>query len=128
MHYDASILLVDDYEFIRTILERMLQQLGYQNLCMAADGVDALHLLRTRPIDLVITDYHMPEMDGISLFQSMKQEPVLAKIPVLLVSGVPTEKFATQALAMGIQSTLTKPFRAEQLDQEIQSLLTQSLC
>ena len=127
MHYDASILLVDDYEFIRTILERMLQQLGYQNLCMAADGVDALHLLRTRPVDLVITDYHMPEMDGIGLFQAMQQDPVLAKIPVLLISGVPTEKFATQALAMVIQSTLNKPFRAEQLDQEIQSLLTQSL-
>ena len=127
MHYDASILLVDDYEFIRTILERMLQQLGYQNLRMAADGVDALHLLRTRPIDLAITDYHMPEMDGIGLFQSMQQDPVLAKIPVLLISGVPTEKFVTQALAIGIQSTLNKPFRAEQLDQEIQSLLTRSL-
>ena len=128
MHYDASILLVDDYKFIRTILERMLHQLGYQNLRTAVDGVEALKLLRSQPVDLVITDYHMPEMDGISLFQSMKQEPVLAKIPVLLVSGVPTEKFATQALAMGIQSTLTKPFRAEQLDQEIQSLLTPSLC
>ena len=127
MHYDASILLVDDYEFIRTILERMLQQLGYQNLRMAADGVDALHLLRTRPVDLVITDYHMPEMDGIDLFQSMQQDPVLAKIPVLLISGVPTEKFVTQALAIGIQSTLNKPFRAEQLDQEIQSLLSRSL-
>ena len=121
MHYDASVLPVDDYEFIRTILERMLQQLGYQNLRMAADGVDALHLLRTRPVDLVITDYHMPEMDGIGLFQSMQQDPVL------LISGVPTEKFATQALATGIQSTLNKPFRAEQLDQEIQSLLTRSL-
>ena len=127
MHYDASILLVDDYEFIRTILERMLQQLGYQNLRMAADGVDALHLLRTRPVDLVTTDYRMPEMDGIGLFQSMQQDPVLAKIPVLLISGVPTEKFVTQALAIGIQSTLNKPFRAEQLDQEIQSLLTRSL-
>ena len=127
MHYDASILLVDDYEFIRTILERMIQQLGYQNLCMAVDGVEALNLLRTRPIDLVITDYHMPEMDGIGLFQSMQQDPALARIPVLLISGVPTEKFATQALAMGIQSTLNKPFRAEQLDQEIQSLLTRSL-
>lgn len=105
----------------------MLQQLGYQNLCMAADGVEALNLLRSQPVDLVITDYHMPEMDGIGLFQSMQQDPVLAKIPVLLISGVPTEKFATQALAMGIQSTLTKPFRAEQLDQEIQSLLTRSL-
>ena len=125
MHYDASILLVDDYKFIRTILERMLQQLGYQNLRMAVDGVEALKLLRSQPVDLVITDYHMPEMDGIGLFQSMQQDPVLAKIPVLLISGVPTEKFAT--LAMGIQSTLTKPFRAEQLDQEIQSLLTQSL-
>jgi two-component system chemotaxis response regulator CheY len=125
MHYDASILLVDDYKFIRTILERMLQQLGYQNLRMAVDGVEALKLLRSQPVDLVITDYHMPEMDGISLFQSMQQDPVLAKIPVLLISGVPTEKFAT--LAMGIQSTLTKPFRAEQLDQEIQSLLTRSL-
>ena len=127
MHYDASILLVDDYEFIRTMLERMLQQLGYQNLRMAADGVDALHLLRTRPVDLVITDYHMPEMDGIGLFQAMQQDPVLAKIPILLISGVPTEKFVTQALAIGIQSTLNKPFRAEQLDQEIQSLLTRSL-
>ena len=127
MHYDAPILLVDDYEFIRTILERMLQQLGYQNLCMAADGVDALHLLRTRPVDLVITDYHMPEMDGIGLFQAMQQDPVLAKIPILLISGVPPEKFVTQALAIGIQSTLNKPFRAEQLDQEIQSLLTRSL-
>ena len=125
MHYDASILLVDDYKFIRTILERMLQQLGYQDLRMAASGVDAL--LRTRPVDLVITDYHMPEMDGIGLFQSMQQDPVLAKIPVLLISGVPTEKFATQALALGIQSTLNTPFRAEQLDQEIQSLLTRSL-
>ena len=118
---------MDDYKFIRTILERMLQQLGYQNLCMAVDGVEALKLLRSQPVDLVITDYHMPEMDGISLFQSMQQDPALAKIPVLLISGVPTEKFAKQALAMGIQSTLTKPFRAEQLDQEIQSLLTQSL-
>ena len=127
MHYDASILLVNDYKFIRTILERMLQQLGYQNLRMAADGVDALHLLRTRPVDLVITDYHMPEMDGIGLFQSMQQDPVLAKIPVLLISGVPTAKFVTQALAMEIQSTLNQSFRAEQLDQEIQSLLTQSL-
>ena len=127
MHYDASILLVDDYEFIRTILERMLQQLGYQNLRMAADGVDALHLLRTRPVDLVITDYHMPEMDGIDLFRSMQQGTVLAKIPVLLISGVPTEKSVTQALAIGIQGTLNKPFRAEQLDQEIQSLLTRSL-
>ena len=127
MHYDASLLLVDDYEFIRTILERMLQQLGYQNLRMAADGVDALHLLRTRPVDLVITDYHMLEMDSIGLFQAMQQDPVLAKIPVLLISGVPTEKFVTQALAIGIQSTLNKPFRAEQLDQEIQSLLTRSL-
>ena len=127
MHYDASILLVDDYEFIRTILESMLQHLSYQNLCMTTDGADVLHLLRTQPIDLVITDYHMPEIDGIGFFQSMQQDPVLAKIPVLLISGVPTEKFATQALAIGIQSTLTKPFRAEQLDQEIQSLLTQSL-
>ena len=127
MHYDASILLVDDYKFIRTILERILQRLGYQNLCMAVDGLEALNLLRSQPIDLVITDYHMPEMDGTDLFQSMQQDPVLAKIPVLLISGVPTEKFATQALAMGIQSTLNKPFRAEQLDQEIQSLPTQSL-
>ena len=127
MHYDASIPLVDDYEFIRTILERMLQQLGYQNIHITVGGVEALNLLRSQPVDLVITDYHMPEMDSIGLFQAMQQNPVLAKIPVLLISGVPTEKFVTQALAIGIQSTLNKPFRAEKLDQEIQSLLTRSL-
>ena len=66
-------------------------------------------------------------MEGISPFQSTQQNLVLAEIPVLLISGIPTEKFVTQALAVGVQSTLTKPFRAEQLDQKIQSLLTQSL-
>ena len=69
----------------------------------------------------------MPEMEGISLFQSMQQDLVLAEIPVLLISGIPTEKFEPEALAVGVQSTLTKPFRAEQLDQKIQYLLTQSL-
>ena len=69
----------------------------------------------------------MTEMDGISLFQSMQQDPVLAEIPVLLISGVTTEKFVTQALMIGVQSTLIKPFHAEQLDQKIQSLLNQSL-
>ena len=69
----------------------------------------------------------MTEMDGISLFQSMQQEPVLAEIPVLLISGVTTEKFVTQALMIGVQSTLIKPFHAEKLDQKIQSLLNQSL-
>ena len=69
----------------------------------------------------------MTEMDGISLFQSMQQEPVLTEIPVLLISGVTTEKFVTQALMIGVQSTLIKPFHAEQLDQKIQSLLNQSL-
>ena len=69
----------------------------------------------------------MPEMGCISLFQSMQQYLVLAEIPVLRISGIPTEKFVTQALAVGVQSILTKPFRAEQLDQKIQYLLTQSL-
>ena len=68
----------------------------------------------------------MPEIEGISLFQSMQQDLVLAEIPVLLISGILTEKFVTEALAAGVQSTLTKPFRTEQLDQKIQYLLTQS--
>ena len=57
----------------------------------------------------------------------MQQEPVLAEIPVLLISGVTTEKFVTQALMIGVKSTLIKPFLAEKLDQKIQSLLNQSL-
>ena len=69
----------------------------------------------------------MLEMEGISLFQSMRQYLVLAEIPVLLTSGIPTEKFVTQVLAVGVQSILTKSFSAEQLDQKIQYLLTQSL-
>ena len=93
---------------------------------MAVDGLETLNLLWSQPVDLVITDCHMAKMDGINLFQSMQQDPVLTEIPVLLISSVPTEKFVTQALAVGVQSTLTKPFRAEQLDQKIQYLLTQS--
>ena len=113
MHYDASILLVYDYEFIRTTLERMLQQLGYQNLCMAADGVDALHLLRTQPIDLVITDYHMPEMDGIEATRKIRSEEMrtgVQRSPILALTADAEEKTFDRILSSGMDNRILKPF------------------
>lgn len=121
--YDASLILVDDFRFMRKILGQMLEQLGYENIRNAEDGVMALNLLREEPADLVISDYDMPNMNGIQLCEAMRNDPKLAHIPLLLISGDELEQHRSTAEKAGIREWLQKPFRATELDQTIQSLL-----
>ncbi len=105
-------LIVDDEAPLRAVLRRILEQQGFH--CRdAASGVDAVARLEEEPASLVLSDYHMPHMDGVELLQTIRERwPDTAVVMVTAVSDV---ELAVQCLASGAMDYVTKPFRVEEI-------------
>lgn len=80
------ILVVDDHEAFRELLKRALTHAGY-DCVVAADGPEALGVLREQPIDAVLLDYDMPHMTGVELLKQIRSDAATAKLPVVGMSG-----------------------------------------
>ncbi len=116
-----SILVVDDEEYMLSLLREILQTLGYRPLT-AANGSQALELLSTAPVDLVITDIHMPGISGLELLQRVKlKQP---QTPVVLITGFGVERAARAARDHHADGFLGKPFHIEELRLCIDRLLS----
>ncbi len=115
-----SILVVDDEERIRLLLVDTLSALGYH--CLGAKSAEeALSLLTTQKIDLVITDVRMPNVNGLSLLKNIKnQNPLL---PVLIITGYNFALTKDQAMESGADGFLAKPFRIGKIEELIQKSL-----
>ncbi|MEX3765233.1 response regulator transcription factor [Paraburkholderia phenoliruptrix] len=110
------ILLVDDEQLPRHALQVLLESESYRVVC-AANGADALALLSVTGVDLVVTDWAMPVMEGLQLCQRMRSDALLRAIPILLVSS------KTAPRPDGTWDVfLRKPFAPQQLLQTIRSL------
>jgi len=106
------ILVVDDSITTRTLERSILEAHGFQ-VRLAVDGLDALEVLRSGPVDLVISDIEMPRMNGLELLETLRAEPRLAKIPVILVTSRDNPSEVERGLALGADAYLTK----QQFDQ-----------
>jgi len=107
------ILIIDDVEEIRISLSKIVEQLGIVPLT-ASNGLEALDLLQSEKIDLIITDLMMPEMDGLQfIVQSRKLNP---RIPIAVISGYADIKNATFALTRGAFNFITKPFTIKEVE------------
>src|SRR4029450_13071868 len=84
---NMKILTVDDFSTMRRIIRNMLRQLGYTNIVEAEDGVEALSLLRREKVDFVISDWNMPNMNGLDLLKAIRADANLKPIPFLLVTA-----------------------------------------
>lgn len=80
------VLVVDDMPLMRHVLINMLRQLDYKDIVEATDGLQALTILQNQLIDLVITDLHMPKMDGLNLLDAIRNDTEHAQLPVLMVT------------------------------------------
>jgi len=116
----GTILIVDDDEHIRKLFEQMLTAEGYR-VVAAADGKEALQIVRGRSIDLVITDLVMPESEGIETIQAIRSERPTLKI--IAVSGAFGGKFLGIAAKMGVSATLLKPIGRDTLVSTIRTVL-----
>ena len=111
---DASILIVDDSQYDRQLLEAYLSPHGYA-LTFACDGVEAMSRLRTPRFhcDAVLLDRSMPRMDGMEVLTSMKGDPHLKAIPVIMQSAASTRVEIVEGIRAGAYYYLTKPYDAE---------------
>jgi two-component system cell cycle response regulator len=116
-----SILLVDDEEDMLYLLERILKQT--YTVHQAGNGVQALQVLRTEAVQLVISDVMMPEMDGYALCSAIKSDVEHAHIPVILLTAKNTIQSKVEGLQLGADAYIEKPFSKEFLMAQISSLL-----
>jgi CheY-like chemotaxis protein len=115
------ILIVDDDQSLRKLMHETLEAIGYMAVS-ASDGVDAIKLVKTEQIDLVIADISMPEMDGLQLLQQVKEYN--PKIPVLLITGVNMNNIKDRVYQYGADAFLDKPFRISKIEEMLERLLT----
>jgi two-component system chemotaxis response regulator CheY len=118
----ATILVVDDYSTSQRLLGFILRQNDH-TVVTAIHGLGALEQLAARPIDLVITDLSMPEMDGMTLLQELRANPQFQHLPVIILTGSAYAQDNTRAKAAGATSFLTKPVESEELIAMVTRLL-----
>lgn len=120
----ARVLVVDDVEDNRDVLTRRLLRQGLY-VSTAVDGRDALNALANKPFDLVLLDIMMPELDGYQVLESMKADPRLKDIPVIVISALDEVDSIVRCIKLGAEDYLTKPFNATILRARVESCLAQ---
>lgn len=110
----GRVLIVDDEEGIRVLCRVNLELGGYEVL-EASDGVEALEVARSQRPDLIFLDVMMPRMDGWEVLGHLKEDPVTASIPVVLLTARTSEEDQMKAWGEGVLEYLSKPFNPQLL-------------
>lgn len=118
-----KVLVVDDFPTMRRIVKNLLKQLGFENIDEAEDGLQALKKLQTGEYGLVISDWNMPNMEGIELLRNVRQssEP-LKNIPFLMVTAEAEKEKVIEAIKAGVDNYIVKPFTAELLTEKLSKI------
>ncbi|MEO0279213.1 MAG: chemotaxis response regulator CheY [candidate division WOR-3 bacterium] len=119
-----KILVVDDSPTMRRIIVNVLNRLGYKNVIEAENGLDALSKLKANPdVGLVLTDWNMPEMDGLSFVEAVRSSPAFSKLPIIMVTTIGAKDEIIKALKAGVNNYIVKPFTPEILKEKIEKTL-----
>ena len=112
-----KILLVDDSRTIRNIQKNTLKTLGHTDITEAADGLEALACLAKERPDLMLVDWNMPNMDGITLIRKVRETD--KKLPIIMVTTEAEKSRVIEAVKAGVNNYCVKPFTAETLSEKI---------
>lgn len=115
-------LVVEDDVFNRRLYARVLQTAGF-TVDSAGNGLDALRILRASPYDIIVCDVMMPGMDGFELLRTMRAEPALSSVPVMLLTALAEDAHRTRAYELGADVYLTKPIQFDKLVQEVEAAI-----
>lgn len=118
-----KVLLVDDSALSRKVQVKVLREVGVDSVLEAKNGLEALERLKevAFAVDLLLTDWNMPGMDGVALIQAVRKDPRGRGLPVIVVSSEFDPARVGQALAAGANSYVTKPFHKDVLARKISS-------
>ena len=120
---DLKILAVDDSPTMRRIIINTLKRAGYNDVVEARDGKDAIAKMKVEKVNFVITDWNMPEMDGLTLVTTIRSMEEYKSIPILMVTTRSVKEDIVEALKAGVNNYIAKPFTPDTLKQKIEQVL-----
>ncbi|HLG55849.1 MAG TPA: response regulator [Vicinamibacterales bacterium] len=116
-------LIVDDSSTMRRIIINTLNKLGHQDVYEAGNGKEGLERLTAGPIDMIITDWNMPEMSGIEFIRAVRATAAVKDVPVLMVTTNAAKDDIVEALKAGVNSYVVKPFTPDTMKEKIEAVL-----
>jgi two-component system chemotaxis response regulator CheY len=119
IHHFNSILVVDDSGAVRSVVRKLLTQLGFRNLDEASDGEVALAKISERHFGLVISDWNMEPMSGQVLLERVRANKQYANLPFIMMTAESSIDKIIQARHAGVTCFINKPFRAQELQAKI---------
>ncbi|MFT0531526.1 chemotaxis response regulator CheY [Castellaniella hirudinis] len=117
-----KILVVDDFPTMRRIIKNLLKDLGYENVDEAEDGAQGLEKLRNGGFEFVVSDWNMPNMDGLTMLQNIRADPGLSALPVLMVTAEAKKENIIAAAQAGASGYVVKPFTAATLEEKLNKI------
>ena len=119
---NLKILVVDDFPTMRRIIRNLLKELGFENVDEAEDGAVALEKLRNGGFQFVVSDWNMPNMDGLTMLQSIRADPAMSTLPVLMVTAEAKKENIVAAAQAGANGYVVKPFTAATLEDKLNKI------
>jgi two-component system, chemotaxis family, chemotaxis protein CheY len=122
---EIAALIVDDSSVMRKIVERALRQAGLplSKVHEASSGVEALDLLKSERVQLILSDINMPMMDGLEFLRQLRSQDLAPDVPVVMITTESSEEHVKEAIVAGAQGYIRKPFTAEQVKDRVLPLL-----
>lgn len=117
------IMVVDDMSTSRGLITQALDAFGVRNVSTAENGKQALQALATKPVHLVISDYNMPEMDGLQLLHYLRATPKTQKVGFVLITGRAEQQIIDHGKKLGMNNYLKKPFQPDDLRNCIEAVV-----
>ncbi|MEE9464520.1 MAG: response regulator [Candidatus Neomarinimicrobiota bacterium] len=118
-----TILFVEDSPTMRRIIANTLQRLGYSDIIEAENGVDALDKLEGKRIDLLVTDWNMPEMNGADLVKTIRNMPEYGDLPIVMITTRGMKDDVVTAMKLGVNGYVIKPFTPDVLKTKLDAVL-----
>ncbi len=120
-----DVLIVDDSAAIRKILQRVLVQadVSLGTVYEASDGMEALEKLKTTKVGLILSDINMPNMDGLEMLGKVRADQTFHDVPIIMITTEGSQNKVMQALQLGANGYVRKPFTAEQIKEKLAGLI-----
>ena len=116
-------LVVDDSITMRRVTQRLLERNGFR-VVTAKDGVEAINVLQDHRPDIILLDVEMPRMDGYEFARHVRNDPAVARVPIIMVTSRVSEKHRARAIEIGVNDYLGKPYQERELLEAVQHQLS----
>lgn len=120
---DVSVLIVDDQQSMRGICKYILNQLGFVDIVEARSGRDALSKLEKSNVHLIISDWNMDDVDGLTLLKVIRAHPRTQSMPFIMATGRSDKEQVKEAIEYGVNNYIIKPFDAGTMKRRIEAVI-----